>query len=141
MESIIRAYRQPLALQATKTAGQLGLSKEFEEAKKLYDERLSDLRNSIGQSFAKILSLWFDASIRSIEDYSIIPLTGISEKPKAASYAERLDVGTFTSMQTMLQSALTNEQKVSQLVILFGLNPTDAQSLVDGTIPTQYATT
>lgn len=141
MESIIRAYRQPLALQAIKTAGQLGLSKEFEEAKKLYDERLADLRNSIGKSFSKILSLWFDSSIRSIEDYSIIPLTGISEKPKAASYAERLDVGTFTSMQTMLQSSLTNEQKVSQLVILFGLNPTDAQSLVDGTIPSQYATT
>ena len=139
MESIIRCYRQPLALQAIKTAGQLGLSKEFEDAKKLYDERLAELRNRIALSFKQILDIWHDASYRNIEDYSVIPLTGISEKPKAASYAERLDVGTFTSMQTMLQSALTDEQKTSQLVILFGLNPNDAQALVSGTIPPQYA--
>lgn len=139
MESIIRCYRQPLALQAIKTAGQLGMQKEFEEAKKLYDERTSELRNRIALSFKQILDIWHDKAFHNIEDYSIIPLTGISEKPKAASYAERLDVGTFTSMQTMLQSALSNEQKTSQLVILFGLNPTDAQALVDGTIPTEYA--
>lgn len=139
MESIIRCYRQPLALQAIKTAGQLGMQKEFEEAKKLYDERLAELRNRIALSFKQILDIWHDSAYHNIEDYSIIPLTGISEKPKAASYAERLDVGTFTSMQTMLQSALTDEQKTSQLVILFGLNPNDAQALVSGTIPPQYA--
>ena len=92
MESIIRCYRQPLALQAIKTAGQLGLSKEFEDAKKLYDERLAELRNKIALSFKQILDIWHDDSYRNIEDYSVIPLTGISEKPKAASYAERLDV-------------------------------------------------
>ena len=138
-ESIIRCYRQPLALQAIKTAGQLGLSKEFEEAKKLYDERMAELRNAIALSFKQILDIWHDKSYHNIEDYSVIPLTGISEKPKAASYAERLDVGTFQSMQTMLQSSLTDDQKTSQLVILFGLNADDAKALVSGTIPPQYA--
>lgn len=131
MEEIIRAYGQPLALQSIKTAGQLGQQKEFEEAEKLYDRKLKDLRNSIAVSFKPLLALWHEPSIRAIEDYSVIPISGIEEKAAVAPIAERLDVGTFQSMMLMLaDTTIVDPVKINRLQLIFGFSKEEAEGMV-----------
>lgn len=138
-ENIIRSYGQPLALHAIKVQGQLGLSKEWEEAKANYDERTADERAKLGYSFKSILDRWAYGNPSKEGDYLVIPLTGLEEQKTVKPIAETLEVGKLTAMQMILSSVdLSAQQKINFLVAVFGIDIQIATAMVNGTqLPTQ----
>lgn len=133
-ENIIRAYGQPLALHAIKVQGQLGLSKEWEEAKSNYDERTSDERNNLAITFKPILDKWFSGNPSDDGDYLIVPLTGLDEEKTVKPIAETLEVGKLQAMQNIVISQdMQPAQKINFLVAVFGIDYNTAVSIVNGT--------
>jgi len=133
-ENIIRSYGQPLTLHAIKTSGQLGLSKEWEEAKANYDERTADEREKVALSFKPILEDWAYGNPSTDNDYTIIPLTGIEEQKEVKSISETLEVGKLQSLQLVITDQnMTAEQKINFLVAVYGIEFQTAVSIVNGT--------
>ena len=133
-ENIIRSYGQPLTLHAIKTSGQLGLSKEWEEAKANYDERTADEREKVALSFKPILEDWAYGNPSTDNDYTIIPLTGIEEQKEVKSISETLEVGKLQSLQLVITDQnMTAEQKINFLVAVYGIEFGTAVSIVNGT--------
>jgi len=132
-ENIIRSYGQPLALHAIKTQGQLGLSKEWEEAKANYDERTADERNKLSKTFQPILENWFMGNPAPDNDYLIIPLTGLEEQKTIKPIGEVLEVGKLVALQQLIvDPALSLGQKVNYLVAVYGIDQTLASAIVTG---------
>lgn len=133
-ENIIRSYGQPLALHAIKVQGQLGLSKEWEEAKANYDERTADERNKLSFAFKPILDRWAYGNPSAQGDYLVIPLTGLDEQKTVKPIAETLEVGKLTAMQQVVTDPnLTALQKINFLVAVFGIDLQIATAMVNGT--------
>lgn len=133
-ENIIRAYGQPLALHAIKVQGQLGLSKEWEEAKSNYDERTSDERNNLAITFKPILDNWYAGNPSDDGDYLIVPLTGLDEEKTVKPISETLEVGKLVAMQGIVTSQdMQPNQKINFLVAVFGIDYNTAVSIVNGT--------
>jgi hypothetical protein len=137
-ENIIRCYGQPLTLHAIKTSGQLGLSKEWEEAKINYDERTAEERQQLGECFKDVMPYWFEGNPVKDDDYLIIPLTGLEEKKDIKSISETLEVGKLTTMQMIVTDAtMTPNQKINFLVAVYGIDFNMATSIVNGSpLPT-----
>lgn len=133
-ENIIRLYGQPLALHAIKVQGQLGLSKEWEEAKINYDERTADERENIANAFKPILNLWAFGNPAPDGDYTVIPLTGLQEQKKVTPIGQTLEVGKLQSVQAVITDPnMRPEQKVNFLVAIYGIDIETASSVVNGT--------
>ena len=132
-ENIIRCYGQPLALHAIKTQGQLGLSKEWEEAKANYDERTADERNKLSYVFQPILANWFDGDPAPDGDYLIIPLTGLEEQKTIKPLGEVLEVGKLVALQGLITDPLlTTEQKINYMVAVYGVDINIATAIIKG---------
>lgn len=132
-ENIIRCYGQPLALHAIKTQGQLGLSKEWEEAKANYDERTSDERTKLAQTFKPILENWFEGNPSENGDYLVIPLTGIEEQKTIKPLGEVLEVGKLVALQGLITDPLlSTEQKINYMVAVYGVDINVATAIVTG---------
>lgn len=132
-ENIIRSYGQPLTLHAIKTAGQLGLSKEWEEAKINYDERTTDDRIKVATTFKSILDTWFEGNPAPDGDYLVIPLTGLAEQKTVQPIAETLEVGKLTTMQMIItDQVMSVTQKINFLVAVYGIDYAVAQAIVTG---------
>lgn len=134
MENVIRAYGQPLALHAIKVAGQLGLSKEWEEAKANYDERTKDDRDKIGLIIQELLEKWFEGNPADDNDYLIIPITGLEDQSNVKPIAETLEVGKITTMQMIVTDTnMLPQQKINFLNAVFGIDYNVAAAIVNGT--------
>lgn len=132
-ESIIRAYSQPKALHSISTQGSLGLSKEIEESKAVYDERTADERVALGKAFEKVLENWYTPLQQSDLIYDIIPITGTS-KQETRILADIIGVGGLQSMQSVMESTvMTPQQKVNFMVVSFGIPKDTAMAVVNGT--------
>lgn len=133
MENIIRIYGQPLALHAIKVQGQLGLSKEWDEAKTNYDERTADDRDKLGGVFKPILELWYTGNPSTDGDYLIIPLTGLEEQKTIKPISETVEVGKLVALQQIIvDPQLSVTQKVNFLVAVYGIDQSVATSIVTG---------
>jgi hypothetical protein len=133
-ENIIRCYGQPLTLHAIKTSGQLGLSKEWEEAKINYDERTAEERQQLGECFKDVMPYWFEGNPVKDDDYLIIPLTGLEEKKDIKSISETLEVGKLTTMQMIVTDPnMSSGQKINFLVAVYGIDFNMATAIVNGT--------
>ena len=65
--------------------------------------------------------------------WNIIPLTGLASNNEVSIMAEKLGVGALTGMISIIQDTiLTAEQKINSLIIVYGLTPENANSLVTG---------
>lgn len=137
VENIIRAYSQPKALHSVSVQGSLGLSKEIEEGKVVYDERTADDRDSIGLVFKQFLSNWFE--FIPFEDYTIIPITGLLEEKKSKPISETIEVGKLTALQLVISDpVMTATQKINFLVAIYGIDIAVAAAIVNGTqLPTK----
>jgi hypothetical protein len=134
MENIIRSYGQPLALHAIKVAGQLGLSKEWEEAKANYDERTKDERDKIGDIIQGLLGDWFEGNPADDNDYLIVPLTGLEDDQNVKPIAETLEVGKIAALQTIVTDpTMQPQQKINFLNAVFGIDYNTAAAIVNGT--------
>jgi hypothetical protein len=138
-ENIIRLYGQPLALHAIKVQGQLGLSKEWEEAKINYDERTADEREKIGSAFKDILDNWAFGNPAADGDYTVVPLTGLQEQKKVTPIGQVLEVGKLQSVQMVITDPnMGTNQKVNFLVAIYGIKKEVAEAIVNGTeLPTE----
>ena len=139
-ENIIRNYGQPLTLHAIKTAGQLGLTKEWEEAKANYDERTSDEREKVALSLKPFVVDWSFGNPVTDDDFTIIPLTGLSEEKEVKSLSEVLEVGKITAIQMILSDQVMSlPQKINFLVGIYGIELNLAEAIVNGTtLPNEY---
>lgn len=130
-QNIIKNYSIPLALMSEQTAGTLGLSREFEEARKTYSMLTESDRNLISNCFKKLMQNWFIPI--NATTWNIIPLTGLASNNEVSIMAEKLGVGALTGMISIIQDTiLTAEQKINSLIIVYGLTPENANSLVTG---------
>lgn len=133
-ENIIRAHGQPLMLHAIHQAGSLGLTKEWEEAKKNYDERTEDDRVALCYTFAEILERWAWGNPAPDGDYTVIPITGLAEVKAVQPLNEILDPAAIAGLQTVIANpALTPPQKVNVLIAVYGVDQAVATSMVYGT--------
>jgi hypothetical protein len=133
-ENIIRCYGQPLTLHAIKTSGQLGLSKEFEEAKLNYDETTNDARNQLGDCFIQVLERWYTGNPAKDGDYLVVPITGIDEQKTIKPISETLEVGKLTTMQMIItDTSMSVGQKINFLVAVYGIDINIATAIVNGT--------
>lgn len=133
-ENIIRSYGQPLALHAIKVQGQLGLSKEWEEAKANYDERTADERLKLAYCFKPILDKWAYGNPSADGDYLIVPLTGLDEQKTVKPISETLEVGKLVAMQQVLTNPdMSTGQRVNFLVAVYGIDLLLAEAMVNGT--------
>jgi hypothetical protein len=139
VENIIRSYGQPKALHSISVAGSLGLTKEIEEGKTVYDERTADEREKLGLVFREVLINWFEGNPSINEDYTIIPITGLTDEKKTKPLAESIEVGKLTALQaTLTDPLLAAQQKINFLVIIYGIDYSVASALVNGTtLPNQ----
>jgi transcriptional regulator with XRE-family HTH domain len=139
VENIIRNYGQPKALHSISVSGSLGLTREIEEGKIVYDERTADEREKLGIVFKQILTNWFKGNPSPTEDYTIVPITGLTEEKKTKSISENIEVGKLTALQmTITDQNLTPQQKINFLVVVYGIDYTLASAMVNGTtLPTQ----
>ena len=139
VENIIRNYGQPKALHSISVAGSLGLTKEIEEGKVVYDERTAEERERIGLIFQPVLDNWFEGNPSAVGDYTVIPITGLTEEKKTKPLSETIEVGKLTALQlTITDPTLTPQQKINFLVIVYGLDYSLASAMVNGTtLPTQ----
>lgn len=140
VENIIRSYGQPKALHSISVSGSLGLTKEIEEGKIVYDERTSDEREKLGVIFKSILNNWYEGNPALDLDYSIVALTGNTDVKEVKSISETLEVGKLQTMQMIVtDSLMTSEQKVNFLVAVFGIDFNLALAIVNGTtLPSEY---
>ena len=120
-----------MALHSVQQAGQLGLSKEFEEAKTLYDEKTKEVREQIGHIIGSVMMLWHEGTTE--DTYEIIPLTGIAPKAVVKPLAERIGVGGMQSLQAILLSAMEANVKINTMIVCFGLTQVEADAIVNGT--------
>lgn len=139
VENIIRNYGQPKALHSISVSGSLGLTKEIEEGKVVYDERTADEREKLGLVFKPILDNWFEGNPSTNNDYTIIPITGLTDEKKTKPLAESIEVGKLTALQsTLTDPNLQPQQKINFLVVVYGLDYSLASALVNGTtLPNQ----
>lgn len=131
--NIIGNYGQPLALHSVQQAGQLGLSKEFEEAKTLYDEKTKEVREQIGHILGSVMLLWHEGNPSTEDTFEVVPLTGIAPKAVVKPLAERIGVGGMQSLQAILLSAMEPNVKVNTMIVCFGLTQVEADAIVNGT--------
>lgn len=133
-ENIIRAHGQPLMLHAIHQAGSLGLTKEWEEAKKNYDERTEDDRVALGYTFEPVISRWAYGNPAPDGDYTILPLTKLPEAKSVQPLNEALDPASIAGLQTVIANpALTPPQKVNVLIAVYGVDKAVASAMVFGT--------
>jgi hypothetical protein len=132
-ENIIRAFIQPKALHSISVVGSLGLSKEIEEAKEIYDERTADERIQISKIFEAPLSNWFEPIPEKEDTFEVVAITG-NRKQDTRTLADIIGVGGLQSMQSVLESTnLSNEQKINFMVEAFSLSIEKASAIVNGT--------
>ncbi len=135
-ENIIRHYQQPLTLHAIKVSGQLGLSKEWEEAKINYDERTENERNKIGTEIAKLMVLWHegDPGKNNPDAYKVVPITGFPPVLVERTLSETLLVGSLVEIRAIIEStALSPAQKIEMLVAMYPIKEEVAKKLVTPT--------
>lgn len=131
-ENIIRAYGQPLVLHAVRTAGSLGESTEWEDAKKNYDERTEEERDRIAMVITKLMQQMNPAITE--DQLKVIPITGVQDKTAQAVLAIQFGVGGTQSLVDLIANpGLSPSQKINTLVIVFGIAQDKAASLVNGT--------
>lgn len=129
---IIRNYGQPRVLHGVDQPGALGLSKEWEEGKKNYDERTAVERKNNALQFLSVLQLMFPSMSLTEAEMEVVPVTGIEVKIEK-SLAEKLDVGVMQSMQQVVESEkMQSSQKINYLVIAFGVPQWKAKAMVEG---------
>lgn len=132
-DNIIRNFGQPLALHAIQAGGSLGMSKEFEEAKTLYDEKTADLRNELASFASKALEIWSGGNPVK-KGYQVVPITGLKTTQEKAPLASTFGVGGIQSLQQILvDTAMSADQKINTLVIVFGIQRNDAIQMVTPT--------
>ncbi len=136
-QNIIKNYGLPLALMSEQTPGALGVTREFEEARTTYSMMTEGDRNVLSNCFKKLMENWIITL--NPTTWNIIPIIGLSSNNEVAIMAEKLGLGALTGMVTILQDqSLTPAQKINVLIIVYGLSPENANSMVNGTpiIPT-----
>ena len=134
VENIIRSYGQPKALHSISVAGSLGLTKEIEEGKTVYDERTADEREQLGYVFKEILDNWYDGNPSADGDYTVIQVTGLTEEKKTKPLSESIEVGKLTALQaTITDPNMSNDQKINFIVVIYGLDYSLVSAMVNGT--------
>lgn len=129
--NIIQNYGQPLILLQIKTAGQLGGAQEMKDAMDFYDSTTAYERSLFENVFKIIFASWKDVVP---DDTSIVPVSGIKVEAKKQTLASVLGVGGTQSLQAILADASTTpEQKINIMILVFGLEKSDAESIVKGT--------
>jgi hypothetical protein len=141
-ENIIRAYNQPKALHSISVQGSLGLTKEIQESKEVYDERTNDERNQLAKSFELALKSWFEPIPEQDFFFEVLAITG-EKIQDTRTLADRIGVGGLQSMQAVLESTtLSSMQKINFMVEAFSLEYAVAAAIVNGTpLPTTTPTT
>jgi hypothetical protein len=133
-ENIIRAHGQPLMLHAIHQGGSLGLSKEWEEAKKNYDERTADDRMALAYTFAEVMPKWAYGNPAPDGDYTVVPITGIPDSKPIQPLTDTMDPAAIAGVQAAIANpAFTGPQKVNILVAVYGVDPKVAIAMVMGT--------
>ena len=130
---IINIYGQPTILHGVDKPGALGLQKEWEEAVKNYDDKTARERKNTLLFLIPVLNELYPAMNLVEADLVIIPVTGLEKQKDNRTLAEIIGVGGITSMTEVLQSTLTDQQKINYLIIAFGIEKQTATALVLGT--------
>jgi hypothetical protein len=135
VENIVRSYGQPKALHSISVSGSLGLTKEIEEGKIVYDERTSDDRNNLGNVFKAILNNWYEGN--PSDDYLIIPITGFAEEKKN-TISDIISNEMVSGLQSVItDTGMNPQQKINFIVAVYGVNYEIASAIVLGTpLPT-----
>lgn len=132
-EKVIRNYGIPLTLVSVAQPGQLGLSKEFEEAESTYDNSTVDERMLISEQFKKVFTFWKEQVIP--QSLLIIPKSGVKTDSTKQPLATALGVGGIQALQTILvDGTLEKQQKINSLIFIFGVPKLEAEALVNGTV-------
>lgn len=135
-QNIIKNYGIPLALMSEQTAGALGVSREFEEARVTYSLMTESDRNIISNCFEKLMENWHETLTPTT--WAIVPIVGMAANNEVAIMAEKLGVGALQGMVAILQdTTLTSAQKINTLIIVYGLSYENANSMVTGAPITQ----
>lgn len=135
-ENIIRRYKQPSALHSIKSPGQLGMNKEWEEAKIYYDERTENTRNRLWMLLAQVMKDWSggDPSGGDINKYKIIPITGFQPKSVKKTLSEFLRPEALAQcIEIVKMTELSSEQKVNLIVAMFPVERAIAETFVNTT--------
>ena len=129
-DNIIRQFGQPLALHAIQAGGSLGMNKEFEEAKVLYDEKTSDLRNALAAFAADVLKFWTGGNPAN-KGFEVVPITGIKAVQDKTPLASTLGVGGLQSLQAVItDTTLSHAQKINIMVSVYGVPEADAKNII-----------
>lgn len=134
MKRIIRTYGQPTILHAIETAGKLGVSTEWDDAVKNYDQRTEKEREKVALILKPIFEVWHEGNPNKENNYLVVPLSGIEENAKRQILSEQIGVGGMQSLQLiMADQVMDKKQKVNYCILVFGMSKQDADSLINGT--------
>lgn len=131
VNKIIRNYKQPLALHSMQQPGTLGLSREFEEAQKVYDLHTDGQRQTVTHQFVKVFKFWKESVT---ENFTIVPIGGLRKDSDKQPLATTLGVGGIQSLTAILSDqSIQPPQKINVLITVFGVPKNEAEAMVNGT--------
>lgn len=126
-ENIIQLFKIPPILLSVKTPGELGGSNEWDNAKLYYDETTSRSRSLFSTQFGILLKHF--APAKTITDTTIISL-GEGVKASGNSIFKSLGKDAMTGIQSILDSAYSDEVKVNLIVEGYGIDEVRARKFI-----------
>ena len=122
-ENIIRAFEQPISLHWIKTAGQLGYSKEYDEAKLYYDQKTENSRQGIGQVFSKIMTNWSSGITLDESGFKVLSLSGEISIGENRTMVKELGREAMTDIKGILESdKMDADAKVEYIADWYGID-------------------
>lgn len=132
-ENIRKCVLAPGVLVSDLVAGRLGTAQEIQDATKYYNGATNKERRLFEETFTRLHSYFAVPAINPSGDFSIIPLSIISEE-SGQLLVEKLQVGGTQAFTAILSDPLLGaQQKINTLILLFGMAQIDAEALVNGT--------
>lgn len=131
-DAIVESFSQPPILSGIQVAGKLGNSQDLKDAYEYYNLITSDERLIFEELFKEVF-MRFNRVINSTGDYSVSQLA-YSNTIENTALISVLGVGGTQALTAILEGALSAQQKISTLVIVFGISDSDARAMVNGTV-------
>lgn len=127
--SIIQRYGQPPSIVGRRDQNAVFSSQNIQDDTKFYNHVTYQERLKVEQDFKKVFTN-FNRKINETNDYSILELTFYSIDTENKSLVSRLGIEGVREVMAIVQSQMTNEQKINSLQIMFGLGNEEAIKLV-----------
>jgi hypothetical protein len=127
--SIIQRYGQPPSIVGRRDQNAVFSSQNIEDDTKFYNHVTYSERLILEQDFKKIFANFYK-DINETNDYSIIELTFFSVNTENPSLVSRLGVAGVQGVMSVIQSQMSNEQKINSLQIIYGISNEEAIKLV-----------